>query len=1736
MSSRSDDELIEFVQNTPPEDFSPVDLEELRSRLRTSPRVREALLEQLSLESQLTAVLGRYEVSVDAVVAAARSNSPGRYRAWGFFLILLIAVAGTGIAVWSRKAPEKPADGNAEIAQAESLEKQKSPVSPEATPTAKSEKTAAAEPKTPEKKADNPPHLATNTPPADSLGPGTEKPPTSPMPPVNPPPTATWRREIEAEKFAQGNVRIDNKNMGRGIGIIHGDADHPLFAEYQIKVPQAGKYRLELRYASKNSRPLKVLINGQPALSDVAASTTKDWKPQHQTWFPIGEVVLKAGENVVRLVGDSTGKRGRVGQIPAIDKLALTTAEPLTVPVNEKELTQPIVAWSKLVDRSTPVSAVTEASFATHGEQWGIRREVLQQWLEPVPNTPHQFHETQLQDVTITGIDGILKLRAPWPEDAVLRMSAYDHMGLRIHFWMGTSGVTLQLSDRPTPWWGAYATHGREPNGQPQKLELINSDEGRYDRSSQGAFEVRYQTGTLVLSRGDVRLMTVPCSGPPEAVYFEGRAWLRHFTMYRGSPLPEIMEKTREAIFRTVRPAELDYQAKVSAGAELVKHADGRIELKSVKTKEPSWALLPIEGPGLYEVIALVEQPTIGAGLVLADLKGEPVHRVGFFRDNGTKKTCLGFLRPGEVHLEAYYDPRYQVVPFTGSQTWIRLVLGQGSLKCWVSGDGRHWGRALDPLRGVRSGFSQVGLYCLASDDPRSITLQQLEVRRLSGLTDVVPEDLLERAPQLPADLQPELWLGYVSEHQPPEMDPELWRQACALKTLAYGPTPELGKALLSGLTSEVIRRPISVEDRIRFLDDLSLLCDTWEHGDGQALAMAYEELGKNLYREGHAQPATVAAYALLNSPLWTAAPLRATPEGLSRQQLFVSVYNDDWPEVARQCRWLRFWNESSHPYHQPFPSRDNLRNLVQLFEVWSLRAIKGSDAEVPRNTAGYPQAAWRHPLIETLSKEGYNVLAELNAALSGHAYKDACQIVTSAQITTVSGLLPSQSDSRLSISLPQAIAMAMEDHPQFQKALRDNYEAIGRLRVRQAVGEGRVEGVHAATLQFFGTDAAGEAHRWLGDRALAGGNFALALSEYRRGWERSSPGFQADLAPRMELARAIAGEPATDLKLTRLVDIGGQKLSPQEFQTLLQEVRQHQATRAAISDWERSQQSRRTVPAPSGWKITRTLKFEGDAGQHAGSSQFAGADTAGREFSLVTDQQWLWTNNRFQTTAYDLNSGERKWVSSLGGEQGDSRSWPQVGMGVVLQGDRLFVRRIAKHGPELGCLDKATGNLLWKANPGSHVISEPLLLQEELFAFYLTEPQIGVLYVHLGHFDRETGELLDHHPVMQFHDAWNTKVQCGAVVAGEYIIANMGGTVLCCDARGEARWLRKQVWLPPVDGFRYYRQHLQTPLITDQKVFVTQPGVWAVECLDLNSGRKIWGKPACEVRRIVGRAGQNLLVENEGEMVALNEDTGELAWSRRMTGLLDAAVCNQTDRLLVARTRVLKANERQVCLAWLDTNTGEEKSYAPLPTVLGQDPQAAEMVTVGNRVWLTQGQDPKDHKRNILELTPDGEALPGQFGPDHFSAWTPHVAPELRELLSELLPHWTLLTPQATSQGLFLAELGQAKELLELQSTRDHPVVLARRVKLSDRPGGTKLRLISASKTNQPPLLTVRVNDQVVYSKSLLEHSAGDAWQMREVDLQGFAGKTVWLQIAQDPVQAGQATVLWKRLELIEP
>jgi hypothetical protein len=157
-------------------------------------------------------------------------------------------------------------------------------------------------------------------------------------------------RVIEAEKFTRGTkAAVDLKGYGKGIGILgsHGPAN----VEYDITLKEPGAYLLRVRYAAKDARPSKLLLNGALLKKDFAGKTTGTWYPDTQRYFDEGIHTLKAGVNTLKLDCPTP--------FPHIDKLMLVPVRQTAglVALRENSLrVQYIKQWVKYLKKTAAIA------------------------------------------------------------------------------------------------------------------------------------------------------------------------------------------------------------------------------------------------------------------------------------------------------------------------------------------------------------------------------------------------------------------------------------------------------------------------------------------------------------------------------------------------------------------------------------------------------------------------------------------------------------------------------------------------------------------------------------------------------------------------------------------------------------------------------------------------------------------------------------------------------------------------------------------------------------------------------------------------------------------------------------------------------------------------------------------------------------------------------------------------------------------------------------------------------------------------------------------------------------------------------------------------------------------------------------------------------------------------------------------------------------------------------------
>ena len=123
---------------------------------------------------------------------------------------------------------------------------------------------------------------------------------------------AIWFRGTD---MLRSNLIVDRNQWGTArTPVVRTGSGGKQEAEWEFDVARPGRYELQVRFAAKESRPVRLLLDGVALADRALAETTGDWFVKDQRWHPVTTADLGAGRHVLRL------ERGE--SIPHIDRFA----------------------------------------------------------------------------------------------------------------------------------------------------------------------------------------------------------------------------------------------------------------------------------------------------------------------------------------------------------------------------------------------------------------------------------------------------------------------------------------------------------------------------------------------------------------------------------------------------------------------------------------------------------------------------------------------------------------------------------------------------------------------------------------------------------------------------------------------------------------------------------------------------------------------------------------------------------------------------------------------------------------------------------------------------------------------------------------------------------------------------------------------------------------------------------------------------------------------------------------------------------------------------------------------------------------------------------------------------------------------------------------------------------------------------------------------------------------------
>lgn len=1354
----------------------------------------------------------------------------------------------------------------------------------------------------------------------------------------------------------------------------------------------------------------------------------------------------------------------------------------------------------------------------------------LKQWFTAAPDGPFNARPSPSPSGVCAEFDGLARLKMPWRENVALRLALQRFTHLRFHFWSGNEGVTLVYYEEDLDAWAAYVTTRQPGKARPETFALAATDQGRAWRSElrRGeTFELRWHERELLLSRGDIVLLRAPCEKLPDEVYLEGKALFHGIAAVRSQPPPSAaVPAADEAGAPLKRPADYPWTPKLGSGAKFQPHADGTVELTAEKAERNGWVTTPLSNTALQMVTLELDNPTPGTGIFFGRADGAPQEILRFASDRRSGRLCVT-VREDDVAEWDFVTKAERVIPYTAPRPWIRMLFGCGVVRWWLSCDGVHWA-VPEAQCGSRTGnVTALGLHHIGNRADCRLRVRQLHIQELPTLTSLASAAARERAKPIIDSAHIGSWVTRVTELQPADVPLDEWRRACAIRSLAAGCPRELANAIIGLLEDDVAARGEPLAKQLALLNENGALVDTRDDWAGlPGYFQRYHELATRAYEQRGERPFSLIRPIMMSMPLASPQQLRVPREETIRLELLQLAEQYRWGELQEFCQQLRY-----------FHLQENLP--LYTWATW----LTGRYVSVRRPRRAGPavlQDDWRHPLVEEVSRETYNMLAELRVALDGGSLDDATRQVVTLDAGAVRGLAPGADDRQLLVSLPTVVRMTLESHPELRDRIHERYGRTALLRVQQAIREGNSPAIELATIQYAGSEAAAEAHRWLGDRALASGWFAAALSHYRLAAGAANAALLKELAPSVRLASALLGRPVGQAVAAQ-VKVGPITVPGADFETLLAELLKRgpaDAVAAATADVRLT-----APPRPTGFNLGRRLPWDGNFGKEPTAeivpniSRFK-VDWVSRQLATVVDSGTLYISNRFQVAAYDLATAQRKWQAQLTPETSlRAQDWGLSRMRPLVTGQRVFARLLYQPGPQLVCLDKQTGAVLWSTDAGNQrsFVSDPVLVQGQLLVLTLAQLDPDVNQLQLGVVDTVSGHVLQQRELLRLNDVWLRRRYCEMVPTEDSVIFTLGGVTGCCDVSGNLQWLRKQTLLPPTEEAQWVTQDYDRALLAGNAAYVAQPGSRAVQRVAVTTGRAAWTTVLPTLQRVVGLAGKLVIAQTDEGLVALEEATGVIRWKHAATELLQAVLCG--DAGIVYGQRVLVEEGKpgfRVQLVWLDPETGRPSGAARLAGLEDPDPRLGPLVTHQDRVWAGFGRGVDPAKREWIELTPQGPAEKPELDLRQFDVWLKHISPRLLSAMVKKLGGWRLLCGEPVGPQIAEAERWGRRDVPGTRSRAGLPVILSRRVTVPND-GETKLRITVANEPAQEWQLTIRLGGQPVTTKEITAAAFPQPWKTIEIDLSGQAGQNAWLTIEAQFLRGGaQADLFWDGLEIV--
>lgn len=1482
----SDSELVELLQNTLPQDLTPAQIETLRKAIRSSPGVREALMDELRLETGLASRLAPDHMGAEEFVekianlAAERSRTKWIWLSAMFILVGGIVIGGVGIA-WNfaNKPDPQLAINDKDSIKDGSLTKDGQPLDDDK----------------------NPKTLTTGT--GDKLvpddGKNSKQPEVEPVKPLSalplPPFSPTWKLFDDASargdrRWASRLGEIIRPMTGARITNNDREGDFVIGGRFEMLPPNADGRTIRLRFS--DTRRMRLNFWGETLGARVELNDDRQLRGYTLT----RGAPVKANPHNLPVGTDERFYRKNV--VSRIDQtIDFDWAE--GAPAPGVDINQFAVRWEGVIKIATAGKYRFLASSDDGVMVTVAGKRIVEDFVPRAFNT--SVGEIELpageHDILVEYFDdsSLSKIKLEW-EGPNIKRQVIPSTVLR----------TARQEGRVP---GLKARYFSGPEVEAVGVDLarfVSEDNARFRMMREGGLDIRYQDGHVVIARGDVVLLTVPMAQAPREVTMEteGRLWLAEELRFKplvldkaadSSPLAE-KRKASELSWR-VMPEDREKVTTMTAGD------DGSVTFarSDAKSNHDFRYASTIEMLSGAEVTLEVSGMTPGTALFFTSPIDNNTMMIALGAHRGQNVLCYSANDRGDV------ERRYREGWTVDDRFWVRARFNIDGTRLFASNDGKHFKTfEYRELEGAKSPareavFGMLGHYEVGD---RKATIHTVSLQRFGAIEQLADPAVLAMVPALKDDVISKLSsydsaYAQASENKPAQVGDAAWRVACNVAMLRQ----PLRVSIRQQAAFDAIRAATLAQVRVEKIS--AALCEIpnflamgkedYRSTSYPQLLKLYDDLAMNLWVRGQRDQLGRLLddfYTIgdLGHHLRWYTPKQTAPGILTRLHLFHLWDRARFDDLRQSAMRYEFFTRQSHPWidksSDDYPVRmlcawmvaqasEQLADVVQEGE-----ADRHGDRQLPRRFAP-------HPLIVDSDRESMNTVSEFLAAVESKAFDHACRILTRHSLPD--GIAPVDNEGRLFKATYVLLRDIIESNEQLADRIKKQYAAVGLIRLRQALDQGRLDALEALATQFHGTEASRQALNHLADRDLSMGNFFSAAARYDALMEQAIESDKPTIAAKRRLSLAMAGEDAGKV-VTQPVQLGNEKLSPGDFEQLVSSLLDERRKSGFMPDNMRPEEQEAFAPRAVKLSTAMDLTAARDLPERAGHRI--------REITYAHKDGVLLVHQHAKLTAYDLVGRRMLWQKSESGR--DLSSYSAEPATPLIHGSRVYVPFFREKRTELTCFDLHKGEVIWRQVFDDAFAGDPIAIGPWLYVFSVRREVGNYGDIILRRLAPETGESVMARRVVRVRYGEELFRMGRPQLVSDALVFRAGSSLVSCDLLGSPRWIRRLSLVPPtVDSPLFDFQAMSDFVVDEDRIVVTAPGSPHVVCISARTGEQIWSYLQPRVRRMVARRGDNVIIATVNHLEALDIKSGKLVWQSPLMADYDAVLPAGTDMIV---------------------------------------------------------------------------------------------------------------------------------------------------------------------------------------------------------------------------------------------